>query len=83
VRHDLRIQQGGARLQGPHLTLHNQTMYQRPLQNLLQVVGKLISINGFLITRLAHKYQDKFYKTAQTRCSRQDPMSAMPGVSRA
>jgi NADPH-dependent curcumin reductase CurA len=30
---------------------------------LLQVVGKSISMNGFIITRLAHKYQDEFYKT--------------------
>ncbi|KAG2009421.1 alcohol dehydrogenase [Coprinopsis cinerea AmutBmut pab1-1] len=34
----------------------------QPVKNLMYVVGKSISMHGFIVSRLEHKYEDKFYE---------------------
>ncbi|RDB14718.1 NADP-dependent oxidoreductase RED1 [Hypsizygus marmoreus] len=36
---------------------------QKPIHNAMLIVGKSLSINGFIIGRLEHKYNDEFYAT--------------------
>ncbi|KAG6839784.1 hypothetical protein C0991_011699 [Blastosporella zonata] len=41
-----------------------------PIHNIMAVLEKSISMNGFIVFRLEHKYQDGFYKTIPAKVAR-------------
>jgi NADPH-dependent curcumin reductase CurA len=40
---------------------------RRQPQNLMTIVSKSLNINGFIIFRLRHKYEDEFYATVPAK----------------